>query len=74
MYGLDQKKMSRVEVGVTNGSIEVSPKERETIEVEIDVTETPTGWGVSMSDSRTQKINMDVAIITDDEVVFITDD
>lgn len=51
----DPNKSGLVVVGAADGTIDLPPNEAKTIEVEIEVTETPNGSKVSVFDSRTPK-------------------
>lgn len=50
----DPNKSGLVVVGAADGAIDLPPKETHTIEVEIEVTETPNGSKVSVLDSERQ--------------------
>ena len=59
-YIRDPNKSGLVVVGTTNGSIDLPLSETKTIEVEIDVTEAPNGFKVSVFDSRTPKFLLEI--------------
>jgi hypothetical protein len=49
-------KSGLVVVGTANGAIDLPPKETKTVEIEIEVTETPNGSKVSVAGSRTPEL------------------
>jgi hypothetical protein len=56
----DPHKSGLVVVGEADGAINLLPKESRTMEVEIDVTETPNGSSVSVLDSRTPELVLEL--------------
>ena len=59
-YIRDPNSSGLVVVGTADGSIDLPPNETRTIEVEIDVTETPNGSKVSVIDSQTPKFVLEI--------------
>ena len=59
-YIRDPNSPGLVEVGATDGAIDLPPMETKKIEVEVDVTETPNGSKVSIFDSRTPKFILEI--------------
>ncbi len=59
-YIRDPNKSALVVVGAADGEIGLLPNESKTVEVDIDVTETPNGSKVSVFDSRTPKFVLEI--------------
>ncbi len=53
-------KSGLVVVGATNGSIELPSRETRAVEATIEVTETPKGSQISVFDSRTPKLILEI--------------
>ena len=59
-YRRDPNKSGLVIVGATDGAIDLPPHETKSIEIEIEVTETPNGSKVSVFDSRTPEFILEI--------------
>jgi hypothetical protein len=59
-YIRDPNKSGLVVVGIADGEIELPPNETKKLEVEVAVTEEPNGSKVSVFDSRTPEIILEI--------------
>ena len=59
-YAHDPNKSGLADVGSANGTFELLPGERKKIEVDVEVTETPNGSMVSVADSRTPHLILEI--------------
>ena len=59
-YAHDPNKSGLADVGSANGTFELLPEERKKIEVDVEVTETPNGSMVSVADSRTPHLILEI--------------